>query len=53
LAIEVESDHRLTVGQEFRWKTSRLLVPSDIESLLEGLALWAGTKSIARFDCAY
>lgn len=31
---EVQSDHRLTVGQEFRWKTSRLLVPSDIASLL-------------------
>ena len=48
-AVEVESDHRLTVGQEFRWKASRLLVPSDIGSLLEGLALWAGTKAEIRW----
>jgi sulfur-carrier protein adenylyltransferase/sulfurtransferase len=48
-AIEVESDHRLTVGQEFRWKTSRLLVPSDIGSLLGGLALWTGAKAEIRW----
>jgi len=36
-AREVESDHRLTTGQEFRWKTSRFLVPSDIGQLLSRL----------------
>lgn len=49
LVTQVESEHRLTVGQEFRWKTSRLLVPSDIGSLLEGLAMLAGTKAEIRW----
>src|SRR6202012_4689218 len=31
------------------WKAARLLVPSDIGSLFEGLALWQGTKAEIRW----
>lgn len=36
-ARQVPSDHRLTAGQEFRWKSSRLLVPADIGQLLSSM----------------
>jgi molybdopterin/thiamine biosynthesis adenylyltransferase len=48
-ARQVESDHRLTVGQEFRWKTSRLLVPSDIGDLLCRLEQGAAAKAEIRW----
>ena len=37
------------MGQEFRWKKSRLLIPSDIGSLLDSLAPEAGVRAEIRW----
>jgi hypothetical protein len=48
-ARQVESDHRLTTGQEFRWKRSRFLVPSDMGELLFRLEEGARAKAEIRW----
>lgn len=46
---QVDSDHRVTAGQEFRWKTSRLLIPSDIGQLLSSLGEGAQAPAEVRW----
>jgi sulfur-carrier protein adenylyltransferase/sulfurtransferase len=48
-ARQVPSDHRLTAGQEFRWKSARLLIPRDIGQLLSSLDEGAPAQAEVRW----